>query len=47
MGSSGIGIAVEPHQKKDVDLIARLPGDFDLICADHDWAGMTADIFVE
>jgi plastocyanin len=47
MGSSGIGITVEPHQEKDVDFIARLPGHFGLICADHDWAGMTADIFVE
>ena len=47
MGSSGIAITVEPHQEKDVDFIARLPGHFGLICADHDWAGMTADIFVE
>lgn len=47
IGSSGIGISVEPHQHKVVDLIARLQGHFGLICADHDWAGMTADIFVE
>jgi uncharacterized cupredoxin-like copper-binding protein len=47
MASSGIGITVEPHQQKDVDLIARLPGHFGLICADHDWAGMTANILVE
>ena len=47
IGSSGISITVEPHLEKDVDFIARLPGHFGLICADHDWAGMTADIFVE
>ncbi len=47
MGSSGIGISVNPHQQKDVEFIARVPGNFGLICADHDWAGMTADIFVE
>ena len=47
IGSSGISITVEPHLEKDVDFIARLPGHFRLICADHDWAGMTADIFVE
>ena len=47
IASSGIGITVEPHQQKDVYFIARLPGHFGLICADHDWAGMTADILVE
>jgi hypothetical protein len=47
MASSGIGITVEPHQQKDVDFIARLSGHFRLICADHNWAGMTANIIVE
>jgi uncharacterized cupredoxin-like copper-binding protein len=47
LGSSGIGITVEPHQEKDVDLVAHVPGDFGLICADHDWAGMTGHITVE
>jgi hypothetical protein len=47
MGSSGTGIPVDPHQQKDVDFVARLPGHFGLLCADHDWAGMTADILVE
>jgi len=45
MGSCGISITVEPHQEKDVELIARLPRHFGLICAHHDWAGMSADIF--
>jgi len=47
MGSSVIAITVEPHQEKDIYFIARLPGHFGLICADHDWTGMTADIFVD
>lgn len=47
MRSSGIGIPIDPHQRKDVEFIARMPGHFGLICADHDWAGMTADILVE
>jgi plastocyanin len=47
IGPSGIGIAVEPHRQKEVDLIARLPGQFGLICADHDWTGMTANISVQ
>ena len=47
VGSSGVGIVVAPHQQRDIDLIARLPGHYGLTCADHDWAGMTADIVVE
>jgi hypothetical protein len=47
VGSSGIGIPVNPHQQKDVDFIARTPGDFGLMCADHDWAGMKAEILVQ
>lgn len=47
MRSSSVGIPVDPHQQVDVDFIARKPGHFGLICADHDWAGMTADILVE
>jgi uncharacterized cupredoxin-like copper-binding protein len=47
LSSSGVGVTVEPKQQKDVDFVARLPGHFGLVCADHNWAGMTADIFVE
>jgi uncharacterized cupredoxin-like copper-binding protein len=47
VGSSGVGIVVAPHQQRDIDLIARLPGHYGLTCADHDWAGMTANIVVE
>jgi plastocyanin len=46
-GSSGIGIQVDPKEQKDVEFVARVPGHFGLICADHDWAGMTADIVVK
>lgn len=47
VGSSTIGVSVAPHEEKDVALIATLPGHFRLICSDHDWAGMTAEIVVE
>jgi uncharacterized cupredoxin-like copper-binding protein len=47
VGSSGVGIVVAPHQQRDIDLIARRAGHYGLICADHDWAGMTANIIVE
>ena len=47
IASSGIGVAVEPHQYKDVEFIARLPGHFVLTCADHDWAEMRGDIVVQ
>jgi hypothetical protein len=46
IASSGIGVTVEPQQEKDMYFIARLPGRIGLICADHDWAGMTAEILV-
>ena len=47
IGASGVGVTVEPHQGKNVDLVPRLRGHFGLTCADHDWAGMKAEIFVE
>jgi hypothetical protein len=47
VGSSGIGIPVNPHEQKDVEFVAHMPSHFGLICADHDWAGMTADILVD
>jgi hypothetical protein len=47
MRSSGIGIPVDSHQQRYVEFIARMPGHFGLICADHDWVGMTAEILVE
>jgi hypothetical protein len=47
LGSSGIGISVEPHQQEEVDLVPRMRGGFGLICTDHDWAGMAPNIVVQ
>ena len=38
---------VRPHEAKDMYFIATRPGSYELTCADHDWAGMTARITVE
>jgi uncharacterized cupredoxin-like copper-binding protein len=39
-------IVVQPGQHKDLYFVARQPGSFKLICADHDWAGMTGNITI-
>ena len=38
--------AVDPGQTKDILLVPRQPGHYSLICADHDWAGMTGEIVI-
>jgi len=38
---------LQPNEQKDLYFIARRPGQYDMRCADHDWAGMTGDITVE
>jgi uncharacterized cupredoxin-like copper-binding protein len=40
-------IVMQPGETKDIFLTAHRPGTFDLLCADHDWAGMVGDITVE
>ena len=40
-------IPVQPGEEKDVYLVPRGAGHYPLICADHDWAGMTGEIVVE
>jgi uncharacterized cupredoxin-like copper-binding protein len=47
LGSYATRIVVRPHEAKDMYFIATRPGSYELICADHDWAGMTARITVE
>ncbi|HUN47940.1 MAG TPA: cupredoxin domain-containing protein [Stellaceae bacterium] len=47
IGSYGKEIVVPPGQGKDLYFIARAPGRYGLICADHDWAGMTGGITVQ
>jgi uncharacterized cupredoxin-like copper-binding protein len=39
-------IVVQPGQKKDLYFVARQPGDYDLRCSDHDWAGMVGKITI-
>jgi len=39
-------IVLQPGQKKDLYFVAKQPGSYKLICADHDWAGMVGDITV-
>src|SRR5260370_564584 len=47
LGPYATRIVVRPNEAKDVDFIATRAGSYELICADHDWAGMTGRIIVE
>lgn len=47
LGGYGSEIVLQPHQEKDLYFVARHPGHYKLICADHDWAGMTGEIAIE
>jgi uncharacterized cupredoxin-like copper-binding protein len=47
LGPYATRIVVRPNEAKDMDFIATRAGSYELICADHDWAGMTARITVE
>jgi uncharacterized cupredoxin-like copper-binding protein len=40
-------VVLQPGESKDVLLTPQRPGAYDLICADHDWDGMTGLITVE
>jgi len=40
-------LLVQPGESKDLVFRPRLAGHYGLICADHDWAGMTGEIVVE
>jgi uncharacterized cupredoxin-like copper-binding protein len=40
-------VVLQPGESKDVFLTPRRAGTYDLICADHDWDGMTGGITVE
>ena len=40
-------IVVNPGEAKDVTFVAQKPGNYRLICADHDWAGMKGRIAVK
>ena len=40
-------ILIHPGEAKDLSFVAKKPGRYKLICADHDWAGMTGAITVK
>jgi uncharacterized cupredoxin-like copper-binding protein len=40
-------VVLQPGESKDVFLTPGRPGTYDLICADHDWAGMVGGITVK
>ena len=47
LGPYATRIVVRANEAKDMDFIATRAGSYELTCADHDWAGMTARITVE
>jgi uncharacterized cupredoxin-like copper-binding protein len=47
LGPYATRIVVRPNEAKDMDFLATRAGSYELVCADHDWAGMTAQIIVE
>jgi uncharacterized cupredoxin-like copper-binding protein len=44
--SHGGDVVVAPRTTREVELVAPPAGSYELICADHDWAGMTGRIVV-
>jgi uncharacterized cupredoxin-like copper-binding protein len=44
--TGGHEVVVKPDASADVYLVPQQSGHYDLICADHDWAGMTGEIIV-
>jgi uncharacterized cupredoxin-like copper-binding protein len=47
IANGGEDIVIQPGTAADVDLVPLKSGSYKLICADHDWAGMTGEITVE
>lgn len=47
LANGGQEIVVQPGAAADVELVPLKPGTYRLICADHDWDGMTGEITVE
>jgi len=43
----GTELVVHPGESKELRFTARKPARYPVICADHDWIGMTAEIVVE
>ena len=47
LANAGTDVVVSPGRVVDVDVMPIRAGTFRLICADHDWDGMTGEIVVE
>jgi plastocyanin len=47
LAAAGNEIVIQPRTAKTITFMAGPPGRYDLICADHDWAGMLGTIVVE
>lgn len=45
--NGGQQVAVSPGGSVDVDFVPNMAGQYGLICADHDWAGMIGYIIVK
>jgi uncharacterized cupredoxin-like copper-binding protein len=44
---AGNEVLVQPGKAKDLLFVAKKPGRYPLLCADHDWDGMVGEITVE
>jgi uncharacterized cupredoxin-like copper-binding protein len=44
---NGREVVLHPGEQTDVYLVPERAGHYSLICADHDWAGMTGDITID
>jgi len=47
LSNGGTDIVVQPGKSVDILLIAPPKGQYELICADHDWDGMVGGITVD
>jgi uncharacterized cupredoxin-like copper-binding protein len=47
LANGGQEVVLQPGTAVDVYLTPLTPGTYRLICADHDWDGMTGEIVVE
>jgi uncharacterized cupredoxin-like copper-binding protein len=47
LANGGTDIVVQPGTTVSIALVAPAKGHYDLICADHDWDGMTGSITVD
>jgi uncharacterized cupredoxin-like copper-binding protein len=46
LGNGGKEMVVQPHETRQIELTPMKPGEYRLICADHDWDGMVCTIIV-